>query len=143
MSTSSRIDPYTSFNFLVEIEGITSASFSECEGLGAETTVIEYREGGDKGARKLAGQTRYFCITLKRGVTDNRELWQWYREVTKGNVQRRNGSVVLLAADGTEKVRWNFFNAWPCKWAGPSFSAKGNDVAIETLVLAHEGIERA
>jgi phage tail-like protein len=57
--------------------------------------------------------------------------------------KRKNGSVILLDRQGNEKIRWNFVNAWPVKWTGPSFNAKGNDVAIETLELAHEGLARA
>ena len=107
--------------------------------------LVEYqREGGDNTTvRKLPGKTTYSDITLKWGLTDSRELYEWYRQVIKGNVQRKNGSIIVLDLDGQEKIRWNFFHAWPAKWDGPDMSAKGNDVSIETLELAHEGIERA
>jgi phage tail-like protein len=62
--------------------------------------------------------------------------------VIRGQLQRKNGTVVLLDAAGNEKLRWSFFNAWPCKWAGPTFNAKGNDVAIEELVLTCERVGR-
>ena len=94
--------------------------------------------------RKLPGLTKYDNITLKWGLTDStRPLRLVPRRDTRRRSQRKNGSIVVLDLDGQEKVRWNFFNAWPAKWDGPDFSAKGNDVAIETLELAHEGIERA
>lgn len=140
-----RKDPYRNFNFVVEIDGITQAGFSDCSGFGASTDPIEYREGGrNTTTHKMPGQTKYPNIVLKWGLTDSRELYSWYNDVIKGKIRRAHGSIVAYDVDGvTEKVRWNFFNAWPTKWDGPDFSAKGNDVAIETLELAHEGIERA
>ena len=140
-----RKDPYRNFNFVVEIDGIKQAGFSDCSGFGASTDPIEYREGGDNTTvRKMPGVTKYTNITLKWGITDSRELYDWYRDVVKGKVVRKTGSIVLYDVDGiTEKVRWNFVNAWPTKWDGPDFTAKGNDIAIETLEIAHEGIERA
>ncbi|MES2823569.1 MAG: phage tail protein [Pseudomonadota bacterium] len=140
-----RQDPYRNSNFIVEIDGIKQAGFSDCSGFGATTDPIEYREGGDNTTvRKLPGVTKYPNIVLKWGLTDSRELYDWYRDIVKGKVVRKTGSIILYDVDGvTEKVRWNFTNAWPTKWDGPDFSAKGNDIAIETLELAHEGIERA
>jgi phage tail-like protein len=144
MATGTRVDPYRNFSFLVEIDGITQAGFSDCSGFGASTDPIEYREGGEtKTVRKLPGLTKYTNITLKWGLTDSKELYQWYRDVVDGKIERKSGSIVLLDLEGKEKVRWNFFNAWPTKWDGPDFTAKGNDVAIETLELAHEEIKRA
>ncbi len=144
MATAQRVDPYRNFNFLVEINGITQAGFSDCSGFGSSTDPIEYREGGENTTvRKLPGMTKHTNITLKWGLTDSRELYSWYREIVSGKVDRKNGSIVVLDLDGKEKVRWNFFQGWPTKWDGPDFSAKGTDVAIETLEIAHEGIERA
>ena len=139
-----RTDPYRNFSFLVEIGGITQAGFSDCSGFGASTDPIEYREGGEtKTVRKLPGLTKYTNITLKWGLTDSKELYNWYRDVVNGKIVRKSGSIILLDLEGNEKVRWNFFEAWPTKWDGPDFTAKGNDVAIETLELAHEKVERA
>ena len=140
-----RNDPYRNFNFVVEIQGIRSAGFTDCSGFGASTDPIEYREGGkNTTTHKLPGQTKYTNIVLKWGLTDSRDLYDWYRDVVNGKIRRAHGSIVVYDVDGlTEKVRWNFFDAWPTKWDGPDFSAKGNDVAIETLELAHERIERA
>jgi len=144
MATGTRVDPYRNFSFLVEIDGITQAGFSDCSGFGASTDPIEYREGGEtKTVRKLPGLTKYTNITLKWGLTDSRELYSWYRDVVDGKIERKSGSIILLDLEGNEKVRWNFFEAWPTKWDGPDFTAKGNDVAIETLELVHERIERA
>jgi phage tail-like protein len=143
MATAQRVDPYRNFNFLVEIDGVTQAGFSDCSGFGSSTDPIEYREGGENTTvRKLPGMTKHTNITLKWGLTDSREMYDWYREIVAGKVDRKNGSIVVLDLDGKEKVRWNFFQGWPTKWDGPDFSAKGTDVAIETLEIAHEGIER-
>jgi phage tail-like protein len=144
--TGQRVDPYGSFDFLVEIDGITRASFQEASGLDSAIDITEYREGGDnQTSRKLPGKTKFSNITLKRGVTDDRELWDWHQLWVKGDpkAKRINGSIVLLDRQGQEKARWNFVNAWPAKWTGPSLNAKSSDVAIETLELAHEGLERA
>ena len=137
-----RVDPYKNFHFLVEIEGITQAGFSECSGFGSEVEVIEYREGGEQVAvRKLPGRVRYPNITLKWGVTDSRELYNWHRAVLQGQIQRKQGAIILLDDAGNPNVKWNFSNAWPSKWEGPDLCAKGNDVAIETLVITCERIE--
>ncbi len=138
-----RTYPYRNFNFLVEIDGITQAGFSDASGFGADNAPMEYREGGmTANVRKLPGMTKYGNITLKWGLTDSRELYDWFRDVTQGKVTRKNGSIVTLDLDGSEKVRWNFYDAWPTKWTGPTFTAKGNDVTIETLELAVERVER-
>jgi phage tail-like protein len=139
-----RVDPYRNYSFLVEIGGITQAGFSECTGFGSSNDPIEYREGNEPLTnRKLPGLTKYNNITLKWGLTDSRELFDWYVDITKGKIERKDGSVVVMDTDGvTEKVRWNFYDGWPTKWDGPDFNAKGTDVAIETLEIAHERIER-
>ena len=98
--------------------------------------MIEYREGGDAATvRKLPGKVTFPDITLKWGITDSRELYDWHRAAVNGQIQRKNGSIILLDDTAQEKVRWNFFGAWPSKWDGPDFSAKGNEVAIDTLTV--------
>ena len=94
MAAGDRTDPYRSYNFLVEIDGITRAGFRDCSGLGSGSAPIEYREGNDKQltTRKLPGLVSYPNITLSRGVTDDPALWQWREQVARGQVSRRNGS---------------------------------------------------
>ena len=139
-----RVDPYRNFNFLVELDGVTQAAFSECSEFGFTNAPVEYRDGTDPGTvRKLPGLTKFDDITLKWGVTSSDELSSWCEEITQGKITRKNGSIVLKDFDGTEKVRWNFFNGWPTSWKGPPLNATGTEVALETLVIAHEGIERA
>jgi phage tail-like protein len=144
MPPAQRHDPYKAFNFRVEIEGIARAAFSEVGGLESETAVIEYRVGGEpRTVHKLPGLTKYANIVLRRGITQDPELWNWRQSVVQGNVDRRNGSIFLLDDDGTEVVRWNFFQGWIAKWEGPALNAKANEVAIETIEIAHEGLELA
>jgi phage tail-like protein len=139
-----RVDPYKSFKFLVEIDGIVQAGFSDCSGFGSNVEVIEYREGGDaQTVRKLPGKVSYPDITLKWGLTDSRELYDWHVAAVNGQIERKNGSIILQDDTGQEKVRWNFFAAWPSKYDAPDFSAKGTDVAIDTLTVSCERVERA
>jgi phage tail-like protein len=143
---ATRKDPLVNFNFKVEIDGIVRAAFHEASGLDSTVAVIEHREGGENlTLRKLPGQVKYTNISLKWGMTDDTDLYQWHRQWVDGDpaATRRNGSIVLLDRQGQEKARWNFFNAWPTHWTGPSFSAEANDIAIEALELAHEGLARA
>ena len=141
MATGEIPDPYGNFNFLVELDGISRAAFQECSGFDSTIDVIEHREGGENTVlRKLPGMTKFSNIVLKWGVTDDRELYDWHRNVVQGDIERKNGSIVMLNRKGEEVVRWNFMRAWPTKWDGPDFNAEGNDVAIETLELAHDGL---
>jgi phage tail-like protein len=143
--TGVRIDPYVNFNFLVELDGVAQASFMECSGIESVTEVVETREGGHNTTiRKSPGKTTYSDITLKWGLTDSAELWEWRLQIIEGRVLRKNGSIVVFdLANRRETVRWNFVNAWPTRWEGPAFNASGNEIAVETLVLANEGVTRA
>lgn len=144
MPLAGRNDPYMNFNFLVEIDGVTQAAFQECSGLDSTTEAVDYREGGQNSTvRKLPGRTSFAEISLKWGLTDSDELWKWRKSVVDGKIERKNMSIVVLDSAGEEKVRWNIVEAWPTKWEGPSFDAKANDVAIETLTITHEGLARA
>lgn len=140
-ATGSRNDPYSSFNFLVEIDGVTVAGFSEASGLTTETDPIEYRNGDeDITVRKLPGLRKYTNISLKRGFTDAKELWEWRKKVMDGKTERQPGAIVLLNEAREEALRYTFREGWPCKWEGPSLNAKNNEVAIETLEICHEGL---
>jgi phage tail-like protein len=143
MPTGTRTDPYRGYNFLVEIDGITQAGFQEVSGLDASTDPIEYREGNDPNhVRKLPGLNKFSAITFKRGITDSDELWKWYQTVVAGKVVLKNGSIVLLDDAGQERLRWNFTNAWPSKWTGPSFNSTSNAIAVETLEITHEEVKK-
>jgi phage tail-like protein len=140
--TATREDPYRAYNFIVEIDSIAVAGFSEVGGLSGDGDVVEYREGTDVPltVRKMPGLRKYANISLKRGYTTSRVLWQWRLAIINGNVDRRNGAVVLLDEQRNRVAEWQFENAWVVKYEGPALNAKGNDVAVETLELAHEGL---
>jgi phage tail-like protein len=143
MQPSEFIDPQGNYNFHVEIGGISRAAFHEVTGLDSTIDTIEHREGGwNLSPRKLPGQTRHSNVVLKWGLAADRELVDWHQKIVDGEIDRRDGSIVLLDRRGEEVARWNFVRAWPAKWTGASFSAEGNDVAIESLELAHEGVRR-
>jgi phage tail-like protein len=138
-----RKDPFRNFNFVVEIQGLRQAGFSECSGFGSTTEPTEIQEGGlNSVVHRLAGRTKQNNITLKWGITDSRDLYDWYRDVVNGQIRRLHGSIVALDLKGQEVARWDFNEAWPTKWDGPDFSARANEIAIETLELAHKGLER-
>jgi phage tail-like protein len=140
-----RKDPFAGHNFAVELDGVTSTGFKECSGLERSIGVIEYREGTDPSSykRKLPGLVSSGNITLKRGLTSDHKLWDWQEKAATGQVERHAISIILLDDRGVEQVRWNLRNAWPVKWIGPSFDAATETVGIETLELAHEGVEVA
>jgi phage tail-like protein len=136
-------DPYLGMNFVVEIEGLTVAAFSEVTGLQVETEVHDYREGGlNEYMHKLAGPTRYPTnLTLKHGLTSGDELWKWHQDVRQGKIVRKNVSIVLLDAAHQEKWRWNFEQALPVRWNGPDLRADRAEVAIESVELVHRGLQ--
>ena len=142
MGTGTRIDPFRAFNFRIEIDGLAAGSFSECSGLSTDGDSVDYREGTDVPltVRKLMGLRKYGNVTLKRGYTPNRDLWNWYRNIVNGVADRRNGTIVLMDEERRDVMRWSIENAWVNKIEGPSFKANGNEVAMESVELVHEGL---
>ena len=139
MSASGRTDPIAGFNFLVEIDGVTRAGFTQVSGLTSEVDVVSYREGGEVGVRQLPGLVKYPRLVLKRGFIARSIVWHWHRAVVNGRIERRGVSVTLLDAARIPVARWNFVEAWPAKWQGPELNAQSSDVLIETLEIVHEG----
>lgn len=145
MALTQRNDPYLSFHFLVEIEGLIVGGFSDVSGLQIEVETEDYREGGlNEYLHKLAGPVRYAAnLVLKHGLTDADALWNWHQQVARGIIQRKNGSILLRDSAGTERWRWNFVEAYPVKWIGPDLRAGTAEVAVETLELVHRGLTKA
>ena len=137
-----RVDPYKNFNFRVEIDGLSVAGFSECTGLETEVSVIEYREGADSAVRKLPGLAKVGDVTLKRGITQSNELQSWHKNILNGVPDRKDVAVILMDDERTPVVVWRLRHAFPRKWQGPALRANGNEVAIESLELSCEGLER-
>ncbi|HRI62776.1 MAG TPA: phage tail protein [Polyangium sp.] len=138
-----RKDPFCGYNFAVELDGITRMGFKQCSGLDSSTATTKYREGTDPtlAPRMIPGMLSFSHITLQRGVTDDHALWDWRQSVATGKLVRRTISIILRDDAGNEKIRWNIKNCWPSKWTGPTFDATSDAIAIETLELAHEGVE--
>lgn len=139
-----RDNPYGAFNFLVEIDGVASAGFSEVSGLASEISLIKYRNGNDKvnSVRKLPGLIKSGDVTLKRGVAGDTALFEWLRATAQGTGDyERNVAIVLLDEARQPVLRWILRRAWPMKWEGPTLNASGNEIAIESLTLACDGIE--
>lgn len=138
-----RDNPYPDFNFLVQIGGDDAGGFSEVHVGAARIEVIEYREAGDKSssARKLPGRVAYDNVVLKRGLTGSTALWDWFKTVRDGTADRRNVRITLLDEARRAVFSWTLDRAFPVKYEAGDLNAHGNDVAIETLELAHEGLE--
>jgi phage tail-like protein len=138
--------PTTSFRFKVDVQGAVQGSFRECGGLGSETELIEGKESKDGKLvyMKIPGALKWENITLKRGITDSMDVWDWRKKVEEGNVDdaRKDGSIVMCDEHGGEIARWNFTSGWPRKVSGPSFNAQNNEIGIEELEIVHEGIIR-
>jgi len=134
------LPPYLTFNFAVEIEGLLVGGFTEVTGLESMIEVEEYREGGVNGfAHKLPGKTGYANLILRHGLTGVGTLWDWYARTTEGAINRRNGTIMLLDASQVPVMWWNFRNALPVRWTGPTFNAASDEVGVEELELVHEG----
>ncbi len=142
MPTDKRIDPFRGFNFRVEFIGLSVAAFSEVGGLAADGDMADYREGTDpvNCVRKLACLRKYTNLTFKRGYTQDDTLWRWYARIANGVNERYNGSVVLMNEAHRDVMRWNFENAFINKIEGPGLKASGNEIAIESMEVVHEGL---
>jgi phage tail-like protein len=139
-------DPYRQFRFKVKV-GDFEGGFSEVTV--AETTIdpIDYREGNEApNFRKISGLTKYGNITLKRGTMDTLEFFNWIKGVhdtgSEGKDSRKSITITLLDESGKEKANWSVVNAWPTKYKPSDLNAKTNDIAIESIEFAHEGITR-
>src|SRR5262245_28475175 len=138
------VDPFRNFNFRLDIGGVTEAAFFSVQGLAMRIHPIRFREAGNAQiVRALPGPVEYAEVTLKHGVTRSTGMWEWITAIAKGQVQRRNVSILLLDSDGTtEAVRWNLMNAWPCEWHGPTLEGLGREIAIAELKLAYDELQR-
>lgn len=139
---------FGNFNFLVEIEDLASDStsvvggFSQVSGIASQSDVVEHRVGNSNTVLKLPGKTRFGNIVLRKGCTSSGDLYEWRRRIESGDDDRRSGSIVLLDGGMKEKARWNFYDAWPCRYEAPELNAADNSVSIETLELCVERVER-
>jgi phage tail-like protein len=136
-----RNDPYAQYNFILEIEGTTVAGFAEVGGLTMEQDIIEYREGSDTPTvRKVPGLRKYANISLKRGLTQNRELWDWRKTTIDGITARKSGAIILRDEAGQPALRWEFREGWVSKYEGPALKSTANEVAMESIEIAVEDV---
>jgi conserved hypothetical phage tail region protein len=139
-----KFNPFNGYNFFVEIEGLLVGGFSAVEGLEFSAEVKTVREGGVNDKEyKLFGQITYSDIVLRQGVTAIDPIWYWYNSTLEGKIKRKNGSIYMLDERGIPNVWYNFYNAWPSKWQGPSLDASQNIVATQSITLVHEGINKS
>ncbi len=130
-------------NFKLEIDGVIQGGFKSVGGLESETEVVEFTNSGDPIVHKRPGAVKYGNIVLKRGVTDGGDdIREWYKKVLAGTTDRKSGSVIYLDRAGQEVLRYNFFEAWPCKWSMPELDSSKNEGAIEAIEICVERIER-
>lgn len=144
-----REEPYGAFNFQVEFPGVgiegeaVSGGFSEVSGLNTEVATVEYRNGNDRNLspRRLPGLVKYTDVTLKRGVIGDLTLYQWIQQSVQGSAQRADGRIHLLDESRQVVMSWRIRNAWAISFKGPDLNGAASAIAIEELVLAHEGLE--
>jgi phage tail-like protein len=143
MAIATRADPFASFLFRVEIRGIIEGFFRECSGLESTIQVIDDPQIGRGLSAKLPGRIQFANIVLRFGLTKSMTLYEWHLQALQGNVRRVNGAILQVAPDGRAQLaRWNFMNGWPTKYTGPSYNSAGNELSVETIEIAHEGLER-
>lgn len=136
-------DHLVNCRFKVVIEGVTEGAFTAVEGVESTTEVVTFCNGNDLLQRKRPGRTHYANIVLKRGYIHTDELWQWYRKVTEGKVERKSGSIIVCADDGSDIFRYNFFEAWPCRWKSMVLDAADSRNLVEELEIVVEKVEKA
>jgi OOP family OmpA-OmpF porin len=142
MGTTNRKDPLPSFLFGLKITSLSldyndgTAFFKSVSGIKSETQVDDYPEGGITGfTRKVIGKTTWPNLVLKQGYTGGKALWNW-----RMSPQRVDGTIFMLGTTLKIVCQWDFKNGYPLKWAGPELDASKQEVAIETLEIAHEGL---
>jgi len=141
-----RKDPFRNSRFIVEIDGVSQAGFREATIPDVSSEPIEYREGNEAPTvRKIPGLIKYGNISLKWGITDSTDMYNWYKEAildSKFNSARKNISILLLDEEGNEANRWNFVNCWPTKYNAPDTNATESQIAIEEMEIVNEGMLR-
>lgn len=140
---AARNDPVSTFRFTVRFDDLPPGGFSDCTGLQVETEVQDFREGGlNTHVWKFATRTKQANLTLKRGIV-NRVLWQWYDDMINGKMRFRNGTIIVHDPTGEKDVlEFQILQAFPVKWVGSDLSAMQNNLAVETVEFAHQGLQR-
>ena len=135
--------PLPSFYFKVSVTDVGDISCSEVSGLETEYDMIEYRAGDSPvfTKRKMPGMRKASDVTLKKGIfKDDKAMWDWINSIKLNTIKRATVTISLLDESGKPVKTWELTNAWPKKITVEGFKADGNTAAIETLILAHEGV---
>jgi phage tail-like protein len=132
-----------SHSFTVEIDGVTVGGIVQVEGLGNQSEVIDYQHGEETLSRKRAARLTLAPVTLTRTWANNKEFFNWRKNVVDGKTDRRSVSIIFLSDSKTETGRINLFNCWPSRWKGPDFNAMTNRQTEEQLVLEIEDMQYA
>ncbi|WP_447987512.1 phage tail protein [Nitrospira sp. Nam74] len=134
--------PLPKFHFQVKWD-TTVMRFQEVSGLDTETQAIEYRHGDHPvfSTMKMPGIKKFGNITMKKGIfkSDNK-FWDWYNQIKMNTIKRVPVTISLLDEAGGATMTWTLANAWPTKISGTDLKADGNEVAIESIEIAHEGL---
>lgn len=141
-----RVDPIQGFNFVLDVNGL-KGYFTSVDGLGSENEVTIMKTINKQGQEvqvKVPGRLNWGDVTLKRGLSDDLEIWNWRQMIVDGKVvdARKNCSISMLSLDGELVVTWSLVNAWPSKVSSVTLSSDSNDFIIEEVTLVHEGISR-
>jgi len=136
-------DHIGAFNFQIEIEGVTQGPASYIGGLTVKTEVVPFKDGVDRILRQRPGRSRCDNLVVQRGYTNSDELFDWYEKTRTGAIERKSGSIILFGDDAnTEITRFNFFEAWPCRWSLLPLDADDGTTLIEEIEIAVEWIEK-
>jgi phage tail-like protein len=141
---AARKDPWRNFRFLLEWEGLVHAGFSEVTIPDTSADPIDLEGNEITNVRKTPGSVKYSNVVCRRGITDNMELFEWYKEIVEGKIStsRKTVSILLLDEERNETSRWDLAEAWPTKCDPPDLNATESEIAIEIRELAHEGMQQ-
>lgn len=140
------MDPYQAYNFTVRVSGIDDGqfNFTQCSSLQATVANLEYREGGQAPlTRHIPTGVSYQPVTLKYGVTSSQTLWHWLTQTAAGQVERKDVTIAMLDIDGqTTAAEWTLLNAWPQAWESTALDPGSSELAIASLTLAFDQLQR-
>lgn len=136
--------PFKKYNYEVKIDGINVAGFSEVSSTDITIDPIEYREGNMKAktAGKQPGIVKYGNVTLKWGMTESMDLYNWAQEVAEGKIERKTITITLCDDVQAAVASWELIGAWPTKYTAADMNATSNEIAIESMEFVTEGMKR-
>ena len=130
----------SSLQVAITFDGMPTAYFRSVSGLKIEIEVVEFREGGIGDVHKLPGRVKYPNLVLKQGFSGASELQKWAFRIAAGQFEHKNATIVMSDQNHQVVARYSLTNGFPTKWEGPDFDASSNELAIETIEIAHEGL---